>query len=100
MATAQKGDSGWGVAIYEVGTDLTSDEDDDDLVREFANLYGNIVTDKASSWYMYAVRGTNQAGELTGVVEGLLWLLQVCGNNGNAIMLIDSLYAANMIDGV
>ena len=49
---------------------------------------------------MYAVRGTNQTGELTGVVEGLLWLLQVCGNNGNAIMLIDSLYAANMIEGV
>ena len=43
---------------------------------------------------MYAVRSTNQTGELIGVVEGLLWLLQVCGNNGNAIMLIDSLYAA------
>ena len=94
------GDSGWGVAIYEVGTDLTGGEDDDDLVREFANLYGNIVTDKASGWFMYAVRGTNQTGELTGVVEGLLWLLQVCGNNGNAIMLIDSLYAANMVEGV
>ena len=49
---------------------------------------------------MYAVRGTNQTGEVTGVVEGLLWLLQVCSNDGDAIMLIDSLYAANMIDGV
>jgi ribonuclease HI len=94
------GDSGWGVAIYEVGTDLTGGEDDNDLVKEFANLYGNIVTDKASGWYMYAVRGTNQTGELTGVIEGLLWLMHVCNNEGDAIMLIDSLYAANMIDGV
>jgi hypothetical protein len=53
------GDSGWGVAIYEVGTDLTGGEDDNDLIKEFVNLYGNIVIDKASGWYMYAVRGTN-----------------------------------------
>jgi hypothetical protein len=51
---------------------LTGGEDDNDLVKEFANLYGNTETDKASAWYMYAVRGTNQTGELAGVIEGLL----------------------------
>ena len=33
-----------------------------------------------SEWSLGAVRGTNQTGELTRVVEGLLWLLQVCSN--------------------
>jgi ribonuclease HI len=94
------GDSGWGIAIYEVGTDLTGGEDDNDLVKEFAKVYGNIETDEASGWFMYAVRVTNQTGELTSVIEGLLGLIHVCNNEGDAIMLIDSLYAANMIDGV
>ena len=62
------GDSGWGVAIYEVNIDLIGGEDDHDLVKEFANLYGNIETNKAFGWCMYAGRGTNQTCELKGVV--------------------------------
>jgi ribonuclease HI len=79
---------------------LTGGADDADLVTEFANLYGNIETVQASPWFMYTVRGTNQTGELTGVIEALLWLLHHCSNQGEAIMLIDSLYAANMNEGV
>ena len=46
-------------AIYEMRTDLTRGDDDVDLVKEFADLSGNIETDKVSPWFMYAVRGTN-----------------------------------------
>jgi ribonuclease HI len=58
------GASGFGVAIYLV--------QDDGSVKEISDLCGPVVTEEASVWWMGAQRGTNQTGELCGVMQGLL----------------------------
>jgi hypothetical protein len=35
-----------------------------------------VVTDALSEWFIGAVRGTNQRGELCGVLLALLWMLE------------------------
>ena len=47
----------------------------DGSVVEISNLYGPVVTDVQSEWWMGAEKGTNQTGEVCGVMQGLLWLL-------------------------
>ena len=62
------GKAGYGAVIYACGTDGT--------VTEVADLYGPVVTDVQSEWFMGAVKGTKQTGELCGVIQALLWLLE------------------------
>ena len=57
------GKSGYGTVVYACG--------DDCIVTKVANLYGTVVTDVNSEWFMGSTRGTNQTGELCGVVTAL-----------------------------
>jgi ribonuclease HI len=54
------GASGFGVAIYIVQPDGP--------VVEISNLYGPVVIDVQSEWWMGAEKGTNQTSEVCGVM--------------------------------
>ena len=86
------GASGFGVVIYRVQPDGS--------VVEIGNLYGPVVTAVQSEWWMGAEKGTNQTGEVCGVMQGLLWLLEHADEDDDDIVFcVDSLYAGNQLEG-
>ena len=85
------GKSGHGAVIYACAEDGT--------VTEVANLFGPVVTDAKSDWYIGAERGTNQTGELCGVVMALLWLIEHAFDDDDVVICVDSLYAGNQLEG-
>jgi hypothetical protein len=86
------GASGFGAAIYLV--------QEDGSVKEISDLCGRVVTKAASVWWMGAKRGTNHTGELCGVMQGLLWLLEYAANDlSDVVICVDSLYAGNELEG-
>ena len=85
---------------------------------QISDLYGPVETQQSSPWFMGAERGTNQTGELCGVMQALLWLLhQIASMQRSAgwsahdpavaaavrdspvVIGVDSLYAINQIEG-
>ena len=90
-AKGKWGKSGYGAVIYACR--------DDGTVIEVANLYGPVVTDVSSEWFMGATRGTNQTGELCGVVAALLWMLTHVFDEDDVVICVDSLYAGNQLEG-
>jgi len=94
------GESGWGAVVYLGVVDA------DGQPIEIANLYGPIATDPASVWFAGATRGTNQTGEVTGVLQALLFLLHhastlssEAAKSGVVVIPVDSLYAINEVEG-
>ena len=85
------GKARYGAVIYACGTDGT--------VTEVADLYGPVVTDVQSEWFMGAVKGTNQTGELCGVIQALLWLLEHAFDDHGVVICVNSLYARNQLEG-
>eukprot|EP01052_Picozoa_sp_SAG31_P031960 SAG31_NODE_3451_length_4255_cov_5.771655_2_plen_249_part_00 len=63
-----------------------------------ADLWGPVVVDAESVWYLGAEKGTNNTGELCGVIQALLWLLYVATGSEGAVVLCDSCYAMDMLD--
>ena len=63
-----------------------------------ATVYGPVVADAKSEWFVGAKQGTNQTGELCGVLNALLWLEEF-GEDGDVAICVDSLYAGNEIEG-
>jgi ribonuclease HI len=58
------------------------------------------VTEEADVFFCGADRGTNNTGELVGIGQGLMWLRDLAGDTpGEAVMLYDSGYAANVTSG-
>jgi hypothetical protein len=51
--------------------------DDDGNIVHVASLWGPVVTDHESRWFMGSPRPTNQTGELDGIGQGLMWLNNV-----------------------
>ena len=45
---------------------------------------------------MGATRGTDQTGELNGIGQALMWLRDVDDGDDAAVIVYDSMYAANM----
>ena len=88
----ESGAAGWGVYIVEV------DAESGELTLK-AHLWGPVVTDVKSKWWMGAARGTNQTGELNGIGQALMWLRDVAGGDDPAAIVYDSMYAANMTQG-
>ena len=64
-----------------------------------ASLWGPVVTDHESRWFMGSPRGTNQTGEVNAVGQGLMWLDNVPVDDDDAAIVFDSMYAANMTQG-
>ena len=86
------GAAGWGVHVLEVP------EDEQSKVR--AELWGPVVTEEADTYFCGATKGTNNTGELIGIGQGLMWLRDMASNTkGDAVMLYDSGYAANLTTG-
>jgi ribonuclease HI len=53
-------------------------------------------TDETSQWCTGSMRGTNQTGELNGIGQALMWLRDVDDGTDAAVVVYDSMYAANM----
>ena len=98
-AKGQWGESGWGVAVFQVT--------EEGNVFEIADLYGPVVATDTSPWFAGAARGTNQTGEVTGIMQALLYLLHGLTSDtlparikeGGVVICVDSLYAINMAEG-
>ena len=58
-----------------------------------------MVTNAESDWFLGATTGTNNTGELIGVIQALLWL-RWCATDeaGAAIVLCDSCYAMDAVE--
>jgi ribonuclease HI len=87
--------AGWGVAVVEAvdpGPACLGG-------HEVAALYGPVVVDPASVWFLGAEGGTNNTGELCGVCEALLWLIHEEPSGRSACICYDSEYAANQAQG-
>eukprot|EP01052_Picozoa_sp_SAG31_P006016 SAG31_NODE_273_length_18667_cov_3.603619_1_plen_186_part_00 len=69
-AKGEWGESGFGVSVREAGGG------EDGSGTTVAELYGPVEVDKASAYFLGAERGTNLIGELTGVIQALLWLVR------------------------
>lgn len=89
--------AGWGVAVvggggaagcHTKGTGL--------LVTE---LFGPVVIDAASPYFLGAEVCSNNTGELSGICEALLWLLHHEGSSRSAAIFYDSKYAAKITTG-
>ena len=85
------GASGWGVHVSLVLADGS--------LEEMADLWGPVETQEASPWFMGAVRGTNQTGELSGLGQSLYWLRDVDNTTRAVVILYDSMWAYNMLEG-
>ena len=85
----------WGTAAYGAHVErLTADGEPEAA----ADLWGPVVVDSASLWYLGAEKGTNNTGELCGVIQALLWLLHVASGTEGAVILCDSCYSMDMLD--
>ena len=118
------GASGWGAHVMEVGAaahgqgqgwcyrcdappqacvcelDAASAGDftaGDAEVTARADLWGPVVTNGRAPCFFGADKGTNNTGEITGVIQVLLWLMH-CAGDGDAIILCDSCYAMDAIE--
>jgi hypothetical protein len=87
----ESGVAGWGVYIAEV------DAESGELTLK-AHLWGHVVTDKKSQWWVGAARGTDQTGELNGIGQALMWLRDVADEDDPAAIVYDSKYAVNNYD--
>ena len=65
----KSGAEGWGCCIEEIDADGNR--------VHVASLWGPMVTDHESRWFMGSPWGTNQTGEVNGVGQGLVWLNNV-----------------------
>ena len=71
----------------------------DGSLIELADLFGPVVTDEESQWFMGAPRGTNNTGELSGLGQSLYWLRDVDRKTRSVVILYDSMWAYNMLEG-
>ena len=82
--------AGWGVVV--------SNEIDRETILE---LYGPVVLDRASPFYMNATVGSNNTAELSAIGEALLWLRDYRQDYVGAVAIrYDSDYAAKSVQGI
>ena len=90
------GIAGWGACVVHVDRPDAQPESDETPV---ADLWGRAVLDRRSEWFQGCARATNNTGELTGIAQALLWLLHIDEDTDPAVIVYDSMYAANMVQG-
>lgn len=64
--------AGWGVIVLE------GDAASDLHARALLQLFGRVVVTPSSRFFLGADKGSNNTGELSAVVEALLWVNEVC----------------------
>jgi len=87
VSTNRTQPAGWGAVVRDRGG------------ATIAELYGPVELEKTSPYFLGAEVRSNNTGELSGIAEGLLWLLTVRGP-GDAAIYYDSKYAANITQGL
>jgi ribonuclease HI len=101
--------AGWGVAIYMMHnasnncTDIVSPAAESSLI----DLFGPVITDSNSPFFLGAALHTNNTGELTALGEAIIWLISnwkpLCESIytplKNIVIHSDSNYAINAIIG-
>jgi hypothetical protein len=60
-----------------------------------ASLWGPVVTDHKSRWFMRCPRGTDQTRELNGIGQKLMWVNNVPVDDDDAVVVYNSMYATN-----
>ena len=89
--------TGWGVVVVK------SSGSDEVVLSE---MFGTVVLDSSSMYYMGAEVGSNNTAELTAIGEALLWLIEnwqgrhASGRIDTVVIRYDSEYAAQSIMGV
>ena len=68
-------------------------------LSHISDLWGPVVTDKQDEFYQRCDIGSNNTGELTGILQALLWAKQQGGQEPFALCY-DSMYAANITSGL
>ena len=91
-ANSNWGKAGWGAWI---ATKFLSNSDPVPL----SDLWGPVITDKKSEFYQKCDLGSNNTGELTGILQALLWARQHGGHEPFALCY-DSMYVANITSGL
>lgn len=84
--------AGWGVVVLNCSSL-------DSRYHISAELFGRVIIDSSSPFFLGATRASNNTGELTALGEALLWLRDHDKSTGKAIIRYDSEYAANSVQG-
>jgi len=94
--------AGFGVAIFANNSRLDDTPENRKVIQVEANLveklHGPVVSDKFSDFFIGSEKGSNNTGELSGLVESLLWLIEFAAGK-NALLMYDSGYAAKACCG-
>ena len=83
---AGQSDAGWAFVALENGTVV-------------AERSGRVVVDSEGAAFRGAEHGSNNTGELTAVIEAILWARNRTHPTDELVVRYDSQYAANMTDG-
>jgi ribonuclease HI len=95
--TLQKCPAGWGLVIVGGGGDSGCHLNASG--RCVAELFGPVVLDASSPFFLGAELGSNNTGELSAICEALLWLLDHENSSRSAAIYYDSEYAAKITTG-
>jgi len=90
------GAGGWGVVVVEGSRGTLTDL----RAQLRAEFYGPLVLDSTAPPYLGVERVTNNTAELTCLAEGLMYLRDVDGSTGPAVLRPDSEYAMNIATGL
>jgi viroplasmin and RNaseH domain-containing protein/ribonuclease HI len=86
-----------GFGCVAVKNDTNIDDKDKTCLCQ---LYGPVVLDVKSKYYIGATLGSNNTGELTAIGEALLWIQQFVPSSSPIILRYDSEYAAKSTLGI
>eukprot|EP00969_Alexandrium_andersonii_P082997 3661220-Alexandrium_andersonii.AAC.1 len=75
--------AGWGVAVVAEGTTRAGE-------HLLAELFGPVILDQKSDFYLGAEVASNNTGELCGICEALLWLRDCEPSGVPAVICYDS----------
>jgi len=89
--------AGWGVAV--VGGGGTHGNHGRGTGLLVVELFGPVVLDSTSPFFLGAEVASNNTGELSAICEALLWLLLCEPSDRPAVLLYDSTYAAKITLG-
>ena len=85
--------AGWGVAIFADGPTAVNE-------KPLYEIYGPVVCNRTSHLWLGAEKNTNNTGELSAMIEAMIWLLEEApGKATKAKIWYDSTYAAGITTG-
>lgn len=91
--------AGWGVTIYRPEQGVEANVRGAANRLDAINLFGPVITERNSEFYMGAARRTNNTGELTVIGAALQYVTQFGAQWREIVIYYDSKYAAKMGSG-